>query len=184
MIFQYIQNNSKIQNSLIKNCMFINKDYQSEFLFEYLTNYNLLCNNLYLFQTNAICRNCGNTTEVVCLATDDAQILYDNELYYKKDLQLKLLSYVYALPDDLACYLDDKFNYKYSALDRDVCISNHCKYCGCIQDDNMLHNIFDGLFYRPLLFECNDVLNYYKIKIKEFDQLYATNTKYKIRNNF
>lgn len=102
---------------------------------KWLPEHNLLCKNLFIFQMNRKCWKCGKSTKVVCLGTNDAYTLFMGEIFDDKYENLQLLSYVSYIPEELALFLKEKYNYypSYSNVVKKTYYINHCEFCKSVR---------------------------------------------------
>ncbi len=132
---------------------------------KWLPEHNLLCKNLFIFQMNRKCWKCGKSTKVVCLGTNDAYTLFMGEIFDDKYENLQLLSYVSYIPEELALFLKEKYNYypSYSNVVKKTYYINHCEFCKSVQGDNYLHEVPEEAFYKHLCYKNFEKTDYYKV---------------------
>lgn len=125
---------------------------------------NVLCNNLFLFESKKKCWRCNKMTKVICLGTNDSYTLFDNKNDYERYQHLQLLSYVKKLPIELADFLKKNYRYYlgYSQHIRSEYYINHCEHCGSIQGDNYIHEVPEEAIYKHLCYKNTEKANYYK----------------------
>lgn len=133
---------------------------------KWLPKHNLLCRNLFVFQMNRKCWKCGKNTKVICLATNDAYTLFMGEIFDDRYQNLQLLSYVSKIPEELATFLKEKYNYypSYSNFVKKTYYINHCEFCKSVQGDNFLHEVPEEAFYKHLCYNNSEKSDYYRVK--------------------
>jgi len=131
-------------------------------LSKWIYEYNVICDNLYIFEMERICWKCKKETDVVCLGSDKS---YSIECGYHTSLNILLFSYVNTMPDPLATHMKKKFRYfpSYSKIINTSYYVNHCRYCDSIQGDNYLHEVPVESFYKQLCYKNCKPTTYSKI---------------------
>lgn len=149
-------------NPNIKSWYISNVENIPDFL-QWLPEHNIICESLYLLKMQQECWNCGKSTNVVLLATDKS---YSDSNNYQMNANLQILTYVTAMPDLLAGYMQRSWQY-FRSFSRTINKSyfvNHCTECNRIQGDNFLHEIPEKAFYKKLLYQDADPISYSAIK--------------------
>jgi len=124
--------------------------------------YNVVCENMYIFQMKRICWKCKQKTDVVCLGSNESYSLESN---HKRNSDVLLFSYVKTMPIALADYMKDKFDYfpSYSKTVNYSYYINHCKHCKSVQGDNFLHEVPEESFYKKLCYRDSEPTFYSKV---------------------
>lgn len=130
---------------------------------QWLGNFNIICENLFLLKMNHPCWKCKKEIEVVCLATNKSYVITTGR--YKMNSNLQILSYVQEMPNPLTNYLEALgYTASYSKTINDIYYINHCKHCKNIQGDNFIHEIPQQAFYKKLLYHNSAPTSYSKIR--------------------
>lgn len=118
----------------------------------------IICDNIYIVESQRECFKCHKITKVICLGIDSFLIIInaDNKedfphIYEKISGIIISPLLCETLPNSLIEYLHDKYKYyfDYSKTIDDVYYANHCQHCGTIQGNNFLFSRYvkDAPFY-------------------------------------
>lgn len=132
-------------------------------LFErWLNKANIICENLYILGMSRKCYRCGESSQVVLLATDRS---YASKQGYALNTNMQILTYVTWVPRKLSDYLFS-FGYypSYSRTIDDSYYMNHCSVCDSTQGDYFLHEVPSQAFYKHLLYQYAEPCDYTKIE--------------------
>lgn len=110
---------------------------------------NIICESLYLVETNAVCWKCGKPIKIVCLASDK----FYTECYGDSstcNTRLTLFGFLTKCPNYLEELLKEyncTYNYSrqfdklYEHRNNGCYLVNKCSNCNMIQGDNFLHEL-------------------------------------------
>lgn len=128
---------------------------------QWLEDDSIICESLYLLKKSHDCWKCKKSIEVVLLATDKSYAAIDN---FKLNSNIQILTYVKAMPDELANFMKGKGYFpSFSKQVNEKYYVNHCNNCKMIQGDNFLHEIPEQAFYRKLCYSNAQPIEYAKI---------------------
>ncbi len=125
-----------------------------------VNDFNVLAENLYLFEITRTCWKCHKETKCVCIGSNSCFIVEDSSVRHSQDLML--FSYLKGVPGKLTRYLEHNCNYKfgYSKKINDSYFLNHCSHCGAAQGDYYLHEYPETSFYASLCYNNAKPLKY------------------------
>lgn len=108
---------------------------------------NIICENLYLVETTALCWKCKKPTKIVCFASDKFYTTHYNNPS-SCNTRLTLFFFLINCPKYLKkLIIENNYYYKYSRqfdkvykhFNDGFYISNMCQTCKSVQGDNFLH---------------------------------------------
>lgn len=106
----------------------------------FVTDANIICDDLYLVETQSQCWRCRKQSRVVCLASDN----FYTDLNRKSQHYSELTLFFFLL--DAPAYIKKLLNnyglnYTYSKQFGGTYLANVCEYCGNVQGDYFLHGL-------------------------------------------
>lgn len=106
----------------------------------FVTDANIICDNLYLVETQSQCWKCRKQSRILCLASDDFYIdLNKSSQHYK---ELTLFFFLLDAPKYIKKLLSKYgIDYTYSKQFGSRYLGNVCEFCGSVQGDFFLHKL-------------------------------------------